>query len=411
MNRPYTSLFVAVYLLLLCAQTSGQGTWTQKANFGGNVKQQAVGFSIGSYGYLGLGYEAFGYATDFEKYDPATNSWSPIANFPGGARWASVGFSIGNYGYVSTGFRSSPGTFYSDLWQYDPSTDTWAAKAAFPGGGRWYGVGFSIGNKGYVGLGYSSLTGTFYSDIWEYDPVSDTWTAKAGFPGTRSFATSFTIGNKAYVVGGASLTGNCTNDVWEFDPAANTWTLKAPYPGTPCDRMVGFSINNAGYAGTGKATANGMVTTDFYQYDPVTDTWTPVTFFAGSARTFAVGFSIGNKGYLGTGNTNCPSPGCDLKDLWEYAPASVGISDEENNRSIHFYPNPFATSTVLLTDEPLHNATLIVENCFGQTVTEIKNINGNTVIFNRDNLADGLYFFRLIEENQIIATDKLLIAE
>ncbi|MBI3502046.1 MAG: T9SS type A sorting domain-containing protein, partial [Bacteroidetes bacterium] len=48
---------------------------------------------------------------------------------------------------------------------------------------------------------------------------------------------------------------------------------------------------------------------------------------------------------------------------------------------------------------------------FGQTVKQIKNINGRTVVFSRDNLASGLYFVRLTEENKTIAVDKLVITD
>jgi N-acetylneuraminic acid mutarotase len=314
------------FALMICSVFSininaQQGTWLQKTNFGGAVKQQAVGFSIGNFGYLGLGYEAFtANPTDFWQYDPNTNSWTQKASFPGGARWATVGFSVGNFGYISTGFKSGPNTFYSDLWRYDPSSNSWQQKANFPGGGRWYSVGFSIGNKGYVGLGYNSLSATFYSDVWEYDPSQDTWTAKANFPGTKNFATSFSVGTKGYVVGGSPNTGACSQDLWEFDPTTNNWVQKASYPGIPCDRMVSFTIGNYGYAGTGKATGNGMVTQDFYKYDPSTDTWTPIPFFPGIARWLAVGFNIGNSGYIGTGNDNTVSPTGDYNDFWQYTP-------------------------------------------------------------------------------------------
>jgi len=49
----------------------------------------------------------------------------------------------------------------------------------------------------------------------------------------------------------------------------------------------------------------------------------------------------------------------------------------------------------LYTDNPFHNATLTVDNCFGQTVAQIKNLRGQTISFNRDNLTSGLYFYKV----------------
>ncbi|MBI3501607.1 MAG: CotH kinase family protein [Bacteroidetes bacterium] len=89
-----------------------------------------------------------------------------------------------------------------------------------------------------------------------------------------------------------------------------------------------------------------------------------------------------------------------------------GVNDLSGiNINIAIYPNPFSTQTTLQTNNPFHNATLTVDNCFGQTVKQIKNINGRTVVFSRDNLASGLYFVRLTEENKTIAVDKLVITK
>lgn len=79
--------------------------------------------------------------------------------------------------------------------------------------------------------------------------------------------------------------------------------------------------------------------------------------------------------------------------------------------TLNIYPNPFSSSTTLHTDNPFYNATLTVDNCFGQTVKQIKNISGQTVTLFRNNLPSGLYFLRLTEDNQVIATKKLLITD
>jgi hypothetical protein len=65
----------------------------------------------------------------------------------------------------------------------------------------------------------------------------------------------------------------------------------------------------------------------------------------------------------------------------------------------------------LQTDNLLSNATLTVVNCFGQTVKQINNIRGQTVVLSRDNLASGLYFVRLTEDHKFISADKLVITD
>lgn len=89
----------------------------------------------------------------------------------------------------------------------------------------------------------------------------------------------------------------------------------------------------------------------------------------------------------------------------------LGIADENNSNAINIFPNPFSTQTTLQSNILFHNATLTVYNCFGQTVAQIKNISGQTIVLNRNNLASGLYFVRLTENNKTLAVDKLVITD
>ena len=146
-------------------------TWTQKANFGGAPRQGAVGFGIGTKGYIGTGlHENQNVADiDFWEYDPSSNIWTQKADFGGPGREMAVGFSIGNKGYIGTG-QNNGGPSFSDFWEYDPSSDIWTQKADFGGAARYDAVGFSIGDNGYIGTGYDNLIGD-ENDFWEYTPT------------------------------------------------------------------------------------------------------------------------------------------------------------------------------------------------------------------------------------------------
>lgn len=89
---------------------------------------------------------------------------------------------------------------------------------------------------------------------------------------------------------------------------------------------------------------------------------------------------------------------------------NVSYPDDIKNNFLVF-PNPFSTQTVIQTNSLLHNATLTVYNCYSETVAQIKNISGQTINFNRNNLPSGMYFYRLREENKTIAIDKLIITD
>ncbi|MBK7129457.1 MAG: T9SS type A sorting domain-containing protein [Crocinitomicaceae bacterium] len=86
-------------------------------------------------------------------------------------------------------------------------------------------------------------------------------------------------------------------------------------------------------------------------------------------------------------------------------------NEENNQTNTSIFPNPFSLQTTLWTSDQLQNAALYIVNVNGQTVKEIKNINGQTVILSRENLASGLYFARLTQDNQVIATFKIVITD
>ena len=95
--------------------------WTQKADFGGTARTRAVGFVISSKGYLGTGNDDLngnGFRKDFWEYDPAANTWTQKADFGGTARFFATGFSIGSKGYIGTGWDLVVN--YKDFWEYTP---------------------------------------------------------------------------------------------------------------------------------------------------------------------------------------------------------------------------------------------------------------------------------------------------
>jgi hypothetical protein len=97
-------------------------------------------------------------------------------------------------------------------------------------------------------------------------------------------------------------------------------------------------------------------------------------------------------------------------DELSYSPiTSINESNQYNKCNI--FPNPFSTQTIFQTAKPFYNATLTIDNVFGQTVKKINNISGQTVTLFRDNLQNGFYFVRLTEGNRVITTNKVVITE
>ncbi len=325
----YINLLCLLFVTnMACAQI-----WTQKANYADTATNSAVGFSIGTKGYIFTGGKT---SHAFYEWDQSTNTWTRKADFPGLPLWGAVGFSIGNKGYIGTG-EDSIG-YPLDFWEWNQATNTWTRKADFGGAGRVTAVGFSIGTKGYIGTGWSSG-----KDFWEWDGDTaslkyNTWTRMADFGGTaRNSAIGFSIGNKGYIGTGndGTLPNPVKADFWEWDgdtasPTYNTWTQKANCGGGATQDAVAFAIGTQGFVCRSS-------TQDFWAWDQVSNTWIKELNFAGVARSTAIGFSIGNKGYIGTGQDNSLNL---LQDFWEYSDTTVGVNEINYSQNIAIYPNP-----------------------------------------------------------------------
>jgi len=195
----------------------------------------------------------------------------------------------------------------------DDLIGNWIKKSAFDGPARSSATSFVIGDYAYVATGY---TGDVYlKDLWAYDSNGDFWEQKADFTGVgRSSASSFALNQKGYVGLGYDGT-NKLKDFYQYDPSSNSWTQKTDFGGTGRYGAVGFQAAGKAYFGTGY---DGNYLKDFYQYNDVTNTWTLVNGFSGNKRRNATVFVISDKAYLVTGVNN----GSYQEDFWEFNPAT-----------------------------------------------------------------------------------------
>lgn len=97
--------------------------------------------------------------------------------------------------------------------------------------------------------------------------------------------------------------------------------------------------------------------------------------------------------------------------LWRHDCITTGNDEISLKDDLMIFPNPFSSQTTLTIDNHLINATLTVYNLYGQSVKQIDNLSGESIIFHRDNLASGLYVLCLTENNKIIKTNKLVITD
>jgi hypothetical protein len=275
---------------------SAVGSWSQIAAFPGVARSNAVGFTIGTTGYIGSGLASDGITalSDFYSYNPGANTWTTIdsihddsTSYP---RFDAVAFGFDTTAYVLTGTNQL--YYFSDVWRYSPSTNTWIQQRAFPGSQRSGAVSFVYNNQGYIATGFTPGTnskwavGNYCYDFWLFTPMSDTstlsWhrlrdiyntsplTYDDGYANIiRRNGASFTIlgqpdGDKGYITTGAYGTTDITF-TWEYDFKSDLWIEKTPYAGTARTGAVGFSLQSPSPKVAGIASTRGFIATGVNQ--------------------------------------------------------------------------------------------------------------------------------------------------
>ncbi|MBK6483892.1 MAG: T9SS type A sorting domain-containing protein [Chitinophagaceae bacterium] len=91
--------------------------------------------------------------------------------------------------------------------------------------------------------------------------------------------------------------------------------------------------------------------------------------------------------------------------------AFTGINELKKNRiKLFISPNPFDNFTVVkFENAKREKIKLQILNPIGQSVLQIDNITDNKVQIEKNGLPSGLYFVRLIKDNQVIGADKIVI--
>ena len=92
----------------------------------------------------------------------------------------------------------------------------------------------------------------------------------------------------------------------------------------------------------------------------------------------------------------------------------VSLKEHSNSRQqVTVYPNPFYNNcSVLLSNEAAAASPAIrLFDSYGRELNTLATLQGNTLHFNRDNLKAGMYYIQVLSNNQIIATEKLVITD
>ena len=122
---------------------------------------------------------------DTWEYDPATDTWTRKDDFKGGVRDGALAFSIGGYGYVGTGCNSdatgSESAYKMDFYRFNPNGaegSQWEAVSGYGGEKRYFGTAFVIDEVAYICCGRNNSTDLV--DFWKFD--GSNWTSCVTLP-------------------------------------------------------------------------------------------------------------------------------------------------------------------------------------------------------------------------------------
>lgn len=90
--------------------------------------------------------------------------------------------------------------------------------------------------------------------------------------------------------------------------------------------------------------------------------------------------------------------------------SSLGIPEISQNL-IQVVPNPANDRVELTSSNSFNHAVLSVTDCFGKKIRELTHLSGQSLIFYREGLPAGVYFIHLIENNQILASSRILFVD
>lgn len=295
---PYQFLNLFTTKAVVC-----EDAWRIRARFRGGSSRtvRTASFSSDGKGFAGLAcdQDCNEFDPSFWQYDPEVNVWIRKADFPGPPRWGYIYFSIGTKGYVGLGYvrgNNQYSEIYNDFWEYDTIKDQWRQLKDFKGMPRLDPITFSVKGKGYLLKGENLSQD--YKEMWEYDPETDHWEERTCIPGERRYGPAvFAMGDKAYVMGGHDRTSPFLNDLWMYDPANDTWSRKADFPSAGRADMYVFSFDSVAVIGEGFS--KNLYSQCMWQYTPSNDCWIEKLNAPCSFTHNYLNFTIGKIGYGG----------------------------------------------------------------------------------------------------------------
>jgi len=214
----------------------------------------------------------------------------------------------------------------------------------------------------------------------------------------------------------------CIQNVLIADPVpydgSVAWLLNIEGPDTSVVNST-FSVNGSAWINQGpQGNPVDFGSYSLYYQNPAVSTiWYPIIVDSALEISHSV---------LASWNTNSLAPGTyilksvlknNFNDsveglkIIELLPNPLAVHAIANENFSTVYPNPFLTQTTFKTNVELSNAGLIIYNTLGEKVKTINNISGFEITINRNDLPDGVYFMEIIQNEQLIAREKIIVGK
>jgi Secretion system C-terminal sorting domain len=279
---------------------------------------------------------------------------------------------------------------------------------------------YQTADDGLIIVGHTSSFGAGGTDIYviKTDLMGNIqWSKTYGGTGNEyGYAIQQTTDNGYIMVGCTTSFGAGSKDVYLIKTDVNGDTLWSKTYGGSMDE-VGYSIQQTsddGYVITGNTSSFGAGQKDIYIIK------TDANGFSGECNEFAAETLVSNSATIETTPILTVDSGAISSSsatiVTNATPSNLSVCNILNNNAlpgieneILVIPNPFSESAVVKFNYDSGNYTFLLYSINGQLVLEIENINSNQITVEKNNLKEGLYFFQLRNDYQIIGSGKLII--
>ncbi len=393
------------FLFGVSMSSFAQDSWVQRDSINGSPKSSGAVFALNDDAYFLTGLDEFGFKRSMYSYDVSQDDWDDELSLGGDAgdglnRGSAIAFSVGGFGFCGLGTGSAD--YFKDIWKFDPVANVWTQMADFEGTARREAVVFTVDDNAFVGTGQDANGLT--NDFWQFDYEFNNWIQIADFPGTaRRDAVSVSMGGQGYVGTGIDAS-TYKSDFWAYFPLTDTWEQKADFPGTPRHGSVGFGLFPTAFIALGEDNTF-TYKKDIWEYNYFADSWTQRTNFPGSGRAQAIAVVVEGRAFVGSGYN-----GNFFDDFYEYLPM-LSI-DEEINLISNVFPNPATTQFQITLAENLMNPQILIYNELGQNISsqfEIKQTTSTQIYINAQSIAKGLYYICVTNDSGHSTTKSVLI--